>query len=348
MTQQQRPTIQLLSVIIPSRGRSCKLGVLLDTVEQLQDATNTPFEVILVIDGDGEAPSGQWSYPLQVIHTTHIGAGPARNLGIGAATGDAILFLNDDVIPEPGFFEAHVESLNQGHDAVLGDSPWIEHDSPSAFDQFIELTPAIFDQSGLVDGHCYGFGMGWTLNLSMRRSVIDGLEYAFDPELRPIYFEDIEFAHRCFGASEGISFCKAARAVHDHRVTPHEYFAREVLLGMMSVKLFDRNCACYEALFPCSPREHARAIGEVLALDQRDHTRMLARFISLARKPAKKDDPIDRANVLYDLHLPIKRRAFRIGLSGMVHNQIPWDQRIAAAHRLLIQDPVFNALEPGR
>lgn len=348
MNRVHKPEIQRLSVIIPSRGRSCKLGVLLDTIDQLKDATNTAFEVILVIDGEGEAPRGQWSYPLQIIHTTHIGAGPARNLGIEAAKGDAILFLNDDVIPEPGFFDAHVGGLNRGNDAVLGYSPWIEPQSPTIFDGFIKYTPAIFDQGGLVDGQSYGFGFGWTLNLSVRRSVIDGLDFAFDPELRPIYFEDIEFAHRCFGASQEVYFCKAARAVHDHRVTPHEYFAREVLLGMMSVVLNERNRECFDALFPCSPAEHIRAIGSVFKLDERDYTRVLARFMSLAQQPADEPNLIDQAWMLYDLHLSIKRRAFRLGLSAMVQKPIPWDQRIAAAHRLLTQDPVFCALESGR
>jgi len=344
MMRAHKPEIQLLSVIIPSRGRSCKLRVLLDTIGQLTEATNTPFEVILVIDGDAEAPSGQRSYPLQVIHTTHIGAGPARNLGIEAAKGDAILFLNDDVIPDPGFFEAHIGWLNCGHNAVLGDSPWIEPESSSAFDTFIKHTPAIFDLSGLVDGQSYGFGLGWTLNLSIRRSVIDGLDFAFDPELRPIYFEDIEFAHRCFGASKEICYSKAARAVHDHRVTLDEYFAREVLLGMMSVVLYERNRTCFDALFPCSPTEHARAIGGVLALDQRDHTRMLARFMSLAQQPANKANPADQAKVLYALHLPIKRRAFRLGLRAMVREPIPWGQRIVMARTLLNDDPVLSVL----
>lgn len=339
------PKIQLLSVVIPSRGRSRKLARLLESIEEIAHETKVPFEVILVIDGQGDLPGLKTSYPSQALTTDHIGAGPARNLGINAASGDAILFLNDDVILESGFFDAHIQRLNAGHDMVLGNSPWIGHDEPRAFDGFVKHTSAIFNQNSLIDAELYNFKQAWTLNLSVRRSVLDQLDDPFDSELRPIYFEDIEFAHRCFTNEPRVVYCQSARAIHDHRVTIKEYFAREVLLGMMSVVLYDRNIECYQELFECSPSDHSLLARESIKLDARDHARALVSFTELASESMDEGDPEGQASLLYDLHLPIKRRAFRIGLIAMLDRTIPWDHRVEHASDLLVKDQVFGAFD---
>ncbi len=338
------PKVQLLSVIVPTRGRSGKLMNLLGALEQQCATTRTPFEVFVVVDGEGDLPAGNYPFALEIISATHVGAGAARNLGIECARGDAILLLNDDVIPSDGFIDAHVDALDAGHRAVLGDSPWIEPESPTAFDGFVAHSPAIFDRRGLVDGERYDFRYGWTLNLSIRREVIDGLAQVFDPAIRPIYFEDIEFVYRCFGRDLEIVFCADARAVHDHRVTIREYFAREVLLGMMSVVLYESNPACYREFFELDPHAHAKIAREVLGLDVRDHRRALDRFVRLATEPARADDPVGQAMMLYDLHLPIKRRAFRVGLCAMCEQEVQWDQRIGRTGAFLDGDPVLEML----
>lgn len=317
---------------------------LLRSIERVGKVTSVPFEVILVIDGDGDRPDGEFSFPFNTITTSHVGAGPARNLGIRDAKGDGILFLNDDVVVQPGFFDAHASALNAGNDAVLGDSPWIEAEHPTAFDGFVKHTSAIFNQRSLVDGQSYDFRQGWTLNLSICRSVINQLEYPFDPEIRPIYYEDIEFVYRCFGSASRIVYCKSACVVHDHRVTLREYFAREVLLGMMSCVLFDRNRACYEELFTLSPTEHALLGSQMNRVDQRDHSRLLNRVVELSSRSADVADLIGQAALFYDLHLPIKRRAFRLGLCAMAEAPIAWNHRIFQATQILESDPVFKLI----
>lgn len=317
---------------------------LLCSIEQVGQSTKVPFEVILVIDGVGDRPDGKFNFPFKVISTSHVGAGPARNLGIRDSSGDAMLFLNDDVVLQPGFFDAHASALNAGHDAAFGDSPWIEVEQPSAFDGFVRHSSAIFNQGSLVDGQSYDFRYGWTLNLSIRRSLIDQLGCAFDPEIRPIYYEDIEFAYRCLGTDPRIVHCKAACAIHDHQVTMREYLAREVLLGMMSCVLFDRNRSCYDELFSLTPIEHARACSAMLRVDERDHRRVLNRLVELSRLPIDAHDLMGQAGLLYDLHLPIKRRAFRLGLCAMVETPIAWEKRIEQARMLLESDPVFESI----
>lgn len=338
------PKIQLLSVIIPTRGRSSKLINLLQELESQSGSTITPFEVVLVFDGDGTIPDQLYSYPLKKQQTAHVGAGGARNLGLRNAQGDAVLFLNDDVVPDPGFLDAHIDALNEGDLAVLGSSPWIASPNPTAFDGFIAHSPAIFHQSDLVDGNHYDFKRGWTLNLSMRRDVIDQLTTPFENELRPIYFEDIEFAYRCFGTEEKLKFIRAARAVHDHRMSIQDYFSREVLLGMMSVVLYDVNPECYRTIFESDPQKHAAIAAQTLLIDVRDHRKILDRFSSLAHLSQDSEASGEQAMILYDLHLPLKRRAFRLGLCEMCKQAVPWYKRVESASKLLVDDPVFSHL----
>jgi Glycosyl transferase family 2 len=334
------PENRLLSVIVPTRGRSGKLAGVLDALGRMESTTRSAFEVIVVIDGDGEIPDRHDPFPLRVITSPHVGAGPARNLGIEHADGDAILILNDDVIPSPGFIDAHVGALNAGHPMVLGDSPWAIPSDPSVFDEFIAHTPAVFDRRSLVDGDRLGFRYGWTLNLSFRRSVLDRIGCPFNPDLRPVYFEDIEFAYRCMGSSDDIVFCSDARAVHAHRLSVQDYFSREVLLGMMSVVLEETNPACFQELFSLSTSEHAARCQPMLGVDLRDHRRALDRFVEIAADPQGSIDPM----LLFDLHLPLKRRAFRLGLCAMNADLVPWQERVAMSTTILASDPVFDAL----
>jgi glycosyltransferase involved in cell wall biosynthesis len=339
------PKIKLLSVVIPSRGRSFKLQALLDAIESIAVGTQTPFEVVVVIDGDGEQSKPSVSYPLQFIWSPHVGAGQARNLGIEASSGDAILFLNDDVIPSEGLFDAHVQSLNDGHDAVLGNSPWIDVPDPNGFDCMIRYTPAVFHQHGMSDGKKYNFKHAWTLNLSVRRTILDSIPAPFAVGLRPIYYEDLEFAYRGLGQAGSILYNNSACVIHDHRVGVVEYFAREVLLGIMSVVLFKTNSRCHNEIFRLTPAEHSDAASAMIATDIRDHTRLLARFNQHAMNPVDQGDPIEQAGLLYDLHLPLKRRAFRIGLLAMIEKEIPWESRVDHAQDLLRGDPVLRLLE---
>jgi len=334
------PDTRLLSVLIPTRGRSEKLTGVLDALGRMESTTRSDFEVIVVIDGDGEIPDRHDPFPLRVITTPHIGAGPARNLAIEHADGDAILFLNDDVVPSPGFIDAHIEALNAGHPMVLGDSPWAILSDPSVFDDFIAHTPAVFDHRSLVDGARLGFRYGWTLNLSFRRSALDRIGCPFNPDLRPVYFEDIEFAHRCMGSSDDIVFCSDARAVHVHRLSVQDYFSREVLLGMMSVVLEQANPACYEELFSLSTSEHAARCQPMLGVDSPDHRKLLDRFVEIAAYPQGSLDPM----LLFDLHLPLKRRAFRLGLCAMDADLVPWQERVTTSTALLSNDRVFGIL----
>lgn len=334
-----------VSLIIPSRGRSLKLQNLVDSIAAQQLPSGWAVETIIVIDGEGDPPDCTSSIHPRIQTIEHAGAGAARNGGVRRSTGEILVFLNNDVVLQPGFVDAHIHAIKAGHRAVVGHSPWKPVHDPTLFDAFVAHTPAIFAQSDLIPNALNDFRSAWTLNLSIPRSVIEGVGRPFHPEIRPVYFEDLEFAHRCLGGLPSIYYEPAAVAVHDHRVTIAEYFRREILLGMMSVVLYESNQACFDALFPIDPGSHAQATEAQLKLDIPDHRRLLALFVEQADQPVPSiDEYRDEASRLFVSHLPLKRRAFRLGLIAQLEQSLTWGERVEVAARIARTDPVFERI----
>jgi glycosyltransferase involved in cell wall biosynthesis len=110
-----------LSVIIPTRKRLQALG---DTLASVL-STDSPAEEVLVIDGDVERSArpvvdvARDSAP----STLRYLAGPPgltrqRNLGLRHATGDVVVFLDDDVVVPPNLFS--LLRANYSSDDIVG------------------------------------------------------------------------------------------------------------------------------------------------------------------------------------------------------------------------------------
>jgi glycosyltransferase involved in cell wall biosynthesis len=87
----------LFSVVIPTRDR---VPLLRRAIASVRRQSLKPIELVVVDDGDGEgaaAASGQSGFgPVSVLRTGGAGQVRARNLGIAAARGRRIAFLDDD------------------------------------------------------------------------------------------------------------------------------------------------------------------------------------------------------------------------------------------------------------
>jgi glycosyltransferase involved in cell wall biosynthesis len=85
-----------VSIVIPTKDRSTLLRRALSSVEA-QDFRD--FEIIVVDDGNGEGARAAATFlpgRIQTMMTGGAGQVPARNLGVGAAAGRRIAFLDDD------------------------------------------------------------------------------------------------------------------------------------------------------------------------------------------------------------------------------------------------------------
>ena len=123
------------SIVVPTYNRR---DVVVRTVRAIADAVRPwSCELIVVIDGSRDGTQEAlfdlpMSMPFQVITQENSGASAARNRGATKASGEYLLFLDDDMISDPGILVAHARVLDQGDvDAVLGHIP-VHPESPQS------------------------------------------------------------------------------------------------------------------------------------------------------------------------------------------------------------------------
>lgn len=113
-------TEAVVSVIIPAHGhagmtRACTESVL-DTVPP-----STPIEVVVVDDASMPplAESAEWDPRVRIVRSeANLRFAGACNLGAAKCNAPNVLFLNNDVTPEPGWLEAMLACVNDGADMV--------------------------------------------------------------------------------------------------------------------------------------------------------------------------------------------------------------------------------------
>lgn len=109
-----------VSVVIPYYDGQSSLDLLLAALE-LQD-TASSFEVVVADDGSPTPPvPGERPWPVHVVRQDDEGfrAAAARNLGARHATGRVLVFLDGDMVPEPGYLSALEEALADSPDDTL-------------------------------------------------------------------------------------------------------------------------------------------------------------------------------------------------------------------------------------
>ena len=109
-----------ISVIVPTYDGERRLPVLLDHLAA-QDVEPTSFEVIVVDDGSKDGTAAMLAadtrpFRLHVISRANAGRAAACNAGAAAAVAAVLLFLDDDMEPQPNCLRAHI----RGH---LGSTP---------------------------------------------------------------------------------------------------------------------------------------------------------------------------------------------------------------------------------
>ena len=112
------------SVVIPTYNRKPILEKCLRAMEQQVIAPKSAiagYEIIVVDDGstDGtvtwlQAEAEQFPH-VRLREQEHRGPAAARNLGVAAAQGDTIIFIDSDLVVTPHFLQAHAAALQQGY-----------------------------------------------------------------------------------------------------------------------------------------------------------------------------------------------------------------------------------------
>lgn len=111
----------LLTIIIPHYNLPQELLERCLECVKTQGLTTTELEVILIDDGSENPPL--WvneRFPeVQLVCAKHGGLGSARNIGMGKATGEYLLFLDSDDFLEPDSLKKCLDILNNAHPDIL-------------------------------------------------------------------------------------------------------------------------------------------------------------------------------------------------------------------------------------
>jgi len=116
------------SVVIPTYNRKPILEKCLKSLEAQalrQDGGVVGYEVVVVDDGSTDG-TVDWlhnsAFPhVRVLQQDHQGPAAARNLGVEAATGDTIIFIDSDLVVTEGFLQAHADALQNGQQRLGSD-----------------------------------------------------------------------------------------------------------------------------------------------------------------------------------------------------------------------------------
>ena len=179
-----------LSVVIPTYNRADVLERCLEALDS-QRMDKSQYEVIVVDDGSQDDTqvilkkfAKKASFRLRFFFQENQGQGMARNFGVERAEGDVILFLGDDIFPDPDCLKEHmrVHLLNpEENQGVLGFVTWHPELTVTPLMRFMTLGGAIFGKFGghqfaydLLEGRTEAdFRFFYTANISQKERVIE-------------------------------------------------------------------------------------------------------------------------------------------------------------------------------
>jgi glycosyltransferase involved in cell wall biosynthesis len=215
-----------VSVVIPTLNRAGRLEKTIDLIEQ-QTVSSTEYEVLVIDNNSRDRTAAVLAakaavYPnLKVFSQLKRGAAATRNVGIRQATGDIVLFIDDDIHAEPNLIEAHLEYHRQNPgSAIIGSvvSPWDNSTDP--FLRYLR-DHKIFNPYTIATGSL-DFSNYHTGNVSTERwRLIESR--GFNEEFQLYGMEDIELGYRLERAGCRMVAGPGAQGLHLYFPT-YEYF----------------------------------------------------------------------------------------------------------------------------
>ncbi|NMC48357.1 MAG: glycosyltransferase, partial [Desulfovibrio sp.] len=179
-------------------------------------------EIIVVDDGSTDATPAVLEglaarHPGIVRFTRRQNAGPgvARNTGLGMARRERILFLDDDVFPEPGLLRAHARFLDQGFDLSQGVLTWHPDLADTWLMRYMDAHGMQFAFDRVENDEELSYLYVYTANLAVKAEKIrevGGFDSAF--AAKRYAFEDTAFAYALKMAGCRLGLNREARAVH--------------------------------------------------------------------------------------------------------------------------------------
>jgi glycosyltransferase involved in cell wall biosynthesis len=250
--QRQPPSVRF-SVIIPTYQRR---DVVVQSVVALAKQELSDFEVIVIVDGSRDGSGDalrelEVPFSCRVVEQSNRGLASARNRGAAEASGELLLFLDDDMEADPSLLLAHDHRHREGADVVIGHIP-LHPDSPANF-----LSAAVGAWAERRGRELVAPGRDLALHdlicgqMSLRRQLfweLDGFDADFT---RGGSFgnEDLDFGLRLMQAGKKIVFDPAAISRQRYVVAPRHYLRQWRQAGSADVAMVRKHPDQFDVIF---------------------------------------------------------------------------------------------------
>lgn len=225
------------SLIIVSRNEGHYLKQTVDFIKASQ--VTIPYELIVVDDGSSDRSTAfvsQEAYrDLRLITTTGIGPGPARNLGVKAAQGNLLVFLDAHIIVNNRWLDQLLSHFTDPE--VCAVAPVLGGFNPTHPDVYgftldknlkpVWVTKPIVEFSPVALA-----GVGC---LALRRDIFEKLG-GFDEAMKGIGYDDLDLCLRLWTYGYNVYLDPAVRVLHFfRRQKPYPVAGRDVIYNFLRV-----------------------------------------------------------------------------------------------------------------
>jgi cellulose synthase/poly-beta-1,6-N-acetylglucosamine synthase-like glycosyltransferase len=208
-----------VSVVVPAYNAAATLGECLDSLARL----NYPdYETIVIDDGSADATSEVASRPgVRVLRSAHHGLADARNLGIEAAAGEFVAFLDADARADRDWLYHLVETMTRRESAAAG-GPNFAPPPTSAAESAISAAPG---QPREVRAGDDSLEQLCGCNMIVEKAAARALG-GFDSILTAAG-DDVDFSCRLSERGLAIASAPAAVVIHRRRPTIGAYIRQQ-------------------------------------------------------------------------------------------------------------------------
>jgi len=234
-------TAPMVSLVIPTHNRQESLRMVLEALTR-QTTPASDYEALVICDGctDGTAEMCRTlpvTYRLRVLEQTpNQGPAAARNRGVREAAAPLILFIDDDVVPEPTLIAEHLRLHAQDERAVvIGPllappgfrlNPWTHWEEAILRKQYADMAAGKWEPTPR---------QFYTGNASVRREHILAAG-GFDAHFRRA--EDVELAYRFRDHQLHFYFTPAAIGWHHALRSLHAWLNISTAYGQADVAMY--------------------------------------------------------------------------------------------------------------
>lgn len=230
-----------LSIVVPTYNGAAKIPLLL---ESLLRQTFQDFELVVVIDGSNDGteeilqPYHNRFKAYKIISQVNSGRSVVRNRGVSEASGDVLIFYDDDMEPDSDSVDRH-NSFHKNYEGMLVGNP-VEfmNSEKTDFQNYKARLTSIWTKKyseGLTQMD-YSNLFFTAANCSIAKNLFFAME-GFDERLTDA--EDYDFGYRALERKIPVFFDKSNKAIHHDPITAEKYIQRLRLYGMAHSRLYE-------------------------------------------------------------------------------------------------------------